>query len=227
MEGMAGWGSPCCVGVAWTWRRPPQLRSGHERRLQAPGNLLSTSRVLVTSMRGTPVERQDVERLGAAYVEHRLTLLRLGVLLTGREDMGEDLVQEAFTRALDKLGGLEDDAIRPYLRATVLNLWRNRLRRFSLEPRFRDQPLPAADLAFEERDAFWSAIRRLPARRRACLVLRYFEDLPERETAELLKCSEGTVKSQTSKALARLKQELDDEDPNASTQRPSLFQPRR
>jgi RNA polymerase sigma-70 factor (sigma-E family) len=163
-------------------------------------------------MRGTPVEGQEAERFGAAYVAHRLTLLRLGVLLTGREDMAEDLLQEAFMRAADKLGALEQSAIRPYLRATVLNLWRNRLRRFSMETKFRDQPLPAEDLAFEERDALWSAIRRLPARRRACLVLRYFEDLTERETAELLNCSVGTVKSQTSKALARLKQELDDED---------------
>jgi RNA polymerase sigma factor (sigma-70 family) len=126
--------------------------------------------------------------------------------------MGEDLVQEAFARATNKLPDLEIDAVRPYLRATVLNLWKNRLRRLSLENRFRNAPLRAEELAFEERDALWSAIRRQPARRRACLVLRYFEDLTEKETAELLGCSVGTVKSQTSRALARLRQELNDAD---------------
>jgi RNA polymerase sigma-70 factor (sigma-E family) len=163
-------------------------------------------------MRGTPIAGEERSALGAAYVAHRLALLRLAVLLTGREDMGEDLVQEAFARATDRLPDLEIDAVRPYLRATVLNLWKNRLRRLSLESRFRSAPLPAEELAFEERDALWSAIRRLPARRRACPVLRYFEDLTEKETAELLGCSVGTVKSQTSRALARLKQELNDAD---------------
>jgi RNA polymerase sigma-70 factor (sigma-E family) len=162
-------------------------------------------------MRGTRIGR-EADRLGAVYEAHRLALLRVAVLLTGREDMAEDLVQDAFERAADKLAKLEAPAIRPYLRVVILNLWKNRLRRFSLENRFRLQPLPGVDLAFEERDALWSAIRRLPARRRACLVLRYFEDLSERETAELLNCSIGTVKSQTSKALGRLRQELNDAD---------------
>jgi RNA polymerase sigma-70 factor (sigma-E family) len=163
-------------------------------------------------MRGIPITGDEGSALGAAYVAHRLALLRLAVLLTGREDMGEDLVHESFLRAADKLPTLEPDAVRPYLRAAVLNIWRNRLRRLALESRFRAAPLPPEDLAFEDRDALWSAIRRLPARRRACLVLRYFEDLSERETAELLGCSVGTIKSQTNRALARLKQELGDED---------------
>ncbi len=163
-------------------------------------------------MRGNPIAREEHSALGAAYVAHRLALLRLAVLLTGREDMGEDLVQEAFTRAAERLPMLDADAVRPYLRATIMNLWRNRRRRLSLESRFRDEPLPPEDLDFEERDALWAAIRRLPPRRRACLVLRYFEDLTEQDTSALLGCSVGTVKSQTSKALARLRQELNDAD---------------
>ena len=141
-----------------------------------------------------------------------MALLRLGVLLAGREDVAEDLVQEAFTRAADRLATLATDEWRPYLRAVVLNLWRNRLRRMALERRVRHDHLPHEESAFEERDRLWAAVRRLPARRRACLVLRDYEDLSERETAALLGCSVGTVKSQTSRALNQLKRELEHED---------------
>ncbi|MDP9222598.1 MAG: SigE family RNA polymerase sigma factor [Actinomycetota bacterium] len=139
-------------------------------------------------------------------------MLRFAVLLTGRQDQAEDLVQDAFVRAASRLPSIDAGDARPYLRATVLNLWRKRLRRLVLERKTRQQPLPRAELAFEERDELWGAIRRLPSRRRACLVLRFYEDLTERETAELLGCSIGTVKSQTHKALQSLRQELSHED---------------
>jgi len=158
------------------------------------------------------IVESDADKLGAAYGHHRGALLRLAVLLAGRQDVAEDLVQEAFSRAAERLPTLSQDAQRAYLRATVLNLWRNRLRRLAMERRVRHEPLAVEEVAFEERDRLWAAVRRLPARRRACLVLRYYEDLSERETAALLGCSVGTVKSQTSKALRQLKQELGDED---------------
>jgi len=62
-----------------------------------------------------------------------------------------------------------------------------------------------------DRAVLRSAVLRLPRRQRACVVLRYYEDLPEREVASLLACSIGTVKSQTSRALARLRKEFDGE----------------
>ncbi len=62
--------------------------------------------------------------------------------------------------------------------------------------------------AFEERDAMWREISKLPARQRACLVLRYYEDLPDGEIAGLLGCRIGTVKSQSSRALAKLRKEV-------------------
>jgi RNA polymerase sigma-70 factor (sigma-E family) len=160
-------------------------------------------------VRGARLEQERSESLAAAWEAHRAPLLRLAVLLTGSQEAAEDLVQEAFVRAADQLRSLAPDAVRSYLRATVLNLWRKRVRRLSLERRVRLNPAPPSEVAFEERDAVWAAIRRLPPRRRACLVLRYYEDLSERETADLLGCSIGTVKSQTHKALQTLKQELE------------------
>jgi RNA polymerase sigma factor (sigma-70 family) len=120
------------------------------------------------------------------------------------------LVQETFLRAVPALVRLGDEEVGPYLRATSMNLWRNRLRRLALERRVRPLKRVDPEFAVEDRDAVWTAIRRLPPRQRACLVLRYYEDLTERQTAALLRCSVGTVKSQTSRGLAFLRKELGD-----------------
>jgi RNA polymerase sigma-70 factor (sigma-E family) len=129
----------------------------------------------------------------------------MATLLTGRQEMAEDLVQDAFERAASRLDGLSQAKVRPYLRATVMNLWRNRLRRFAVERRYREVPGQVVSPPFEDRDELWEAICTLPDRQRACLVLRYYEDLSERDAAAVLGCSVGTVKSQTSRALARLR----------------------
>jgi RNA polymerase sigma-70 factor (sigma-E family) len=163
-------------------------------------------------VKGARLAQEESDSLASAWEAHRTSLIRLAVLLTGRQDQAEDLVQDAFVRAARRLPTVGTDDVRAYLRATVLNLWRKRLRRLVLERKARQEPLRQLELAFEERDALWLAIRKLPARRRACLVLRYYEELTERETAELLGCSIGTVKSQTHKALQSLRQELSYED---------------
>jgi RNA polymerase sigma-70 factor (sigma-E family) len=159
-----------------------------------------------------PDRRAPAEELRRAFESHYEGLVRLGTLLSGRRELAEDLVQEAFMRAASTIHRLPDDEVRPYLRATVVNLWRNRLRRLALELRHREER-PEQDLspAFEERDAMWQAICTLPTRQRACVVLRYYEDLTERETATVLGCSVGTVKSQTSRALSRLRRGFIDE----------------
>jgi len=173
-----------------------------------PSNPLACSSQRVIE-RARPEVVTDILRL--AYEAHYRPLLRLCVLVTGRRETAEDIVQEAFVRVAGRLDGLGDEEIRPYLRAAALNLWKNRLRRLALERRRPIQPAPRNELAFEEKDEVWAAVRRLPARQRACLVLRYFEDLTERETANLLGCSVGTVKSQTSRAIERLRRELGNE----------------
>jgi RNA polymerase sigma factor (sigma-70 family) len=96
-----------------------------------------------------------------------------------------------------------------YARRALLNASLNlRQRLRGRELTTSDVPeLPHADAAeaHAERDAMWRALRRLPPRQRAVLVLRYYDDNTEQEIADLLECSVGTVKSQASKALAKLR----------------------
>jgi RNA polymerase sigma factor (sigma-70 family) len=150
--------------------------------------------------------------LRQAYVAQADGLLRLCILVSGKKDIAEELVQETFLRAASALEGLGEEEVGPYLRATSMNLWRNRLRRLALERRIHPMQQPDPEVPFEDRDELWASIRQLPPRQRACLVLRYHEDLTEQQTAVLLHCSIGTVKSQTSRALASLRKELRDAD---------------
>lgn len=149
------------------------------------------------------------EPLREAFEEHYARLVGLCFLLIGRRDAAEDVAQEAFVRLATKIDRLEPDSVGPYVRRIAVNLWKNRLRRMALEVRHRrGSPPPRDRIAFEDRDELWSVVKRLPPRQRACVVLRYYEDLSERDTASALGCSIGTVKSQTSKALAQLRKEL-------------------
>jgi RNA polymerase sigma factor (sigma-70 family) len=99
----------------------------------------------------------------------------------------------------------------PYLRTAVVNEFRSRLRREARAPEL-GPVVEVEDLSelVADRAALADALRRLPDRQRAAIVLRYFEDLPERDTAELLGCSVGTVKSSVSRGLARLRDLLEE-----------------
>lgn len=153
------------------------------------------------------------EALRTAFERHYGVLVRFCALVSGEPQAAEDLAQEAFVRAADRIGRVGVDNVGAYLRRTALNVWKNRLRRLAVERRVRArEPEREQEGRPEERDVVWAAVRRLPHGQRACLVLRYYEELSERETAEVLGCSVGTVKSQTSRALARLRKELSDED---------------
>jgi RNA polymerase sigma-70 factor (sigma-E family) len=154
------------------------------------------------------------EAMRAAFEEHYVSLLRLTIALSGRRDVAEDVVQDAFVRVTPRVVDLPRDEVGPYLRRVVVNLWKDRLRRFATELKHIGRPSPPhlSESSLEERDEVWSALLRLPARQRACVVLRYYEDLPERDVALVLSCSVGTVKSQTSRALSKLRRELADED---------------
>ena len=157
-------------------------------------------------MRKTTTEHANRHELRVAYERHSASLLKLAVLLSTRQSDGEDLVQDVFVSAADRIPALPEEAWLPYLRAAVVNRWKNRRRRDALERAFRPDPSSPPPTVDDDL-AMWDAISRLPTRQRACLVLRYYQDLSVEDTASLLGCSAGTVKSQTSRALDHLSQE--------------------
>lgn len=135
-------------------------------------------------------------------------LLRTAFLLTGDWAAAEDLLQTALAKSWRSWSRMSD---RPdaYVRAILVNTYVSWMRR-----RWRAET-PTVELPevlvrdrtseIDERDLLWLALRRLPRRQRTVVVLRYFDDLSEAETAATLGISVGTVKSQGSKALATLR----------------------
>jgi RNA polymerase sigma-70 factor (sigma-E family) len=151
--------------------------------------------------------------LRVVFEAHYAPLVRFCLLVTGNHDTAEDLAQEAFVRLLGRSQGGPIEDVGPYLRKVALNLWRNRLRRLLLERRASHQSTarsPRGSDEAESHDVVWRAIQQLPDRQRACLVLRYYEDMSVRDAAAILGISEGSIKSNTSKALSRLRKELPD-----------------
>jgi RNA polymerase sigma-70 factor, ECF subfamily len=140
-------------------------------------------------------------------------LLRTAYLLAGDWATAEDLLQTALTKtylAWKRLGEIE--AVEPYARRVLVNTatswWR---RRWHGEKPTEVLPERAAPDQLEEqleRDVLWRHVKALPARQRAVLVLRFYEDMSEAQTAALLNISAGTVKSQTSRALTTLRHRL-------------------
>lgn len=131
-------------------------------------------------------------------------LLRVAYLLTQDGHLAEDLVQTALTRAWFAWRRIEGDPDR-YVRKILVNTFVSATRRrWNVErPTERLPERPASN--HESSTDLRRALAALPKRQRAVIVLRYFEDLTEAETARLLDISIGTVKSQTSKALVKLR----------------------
>jgi RNA polymerase sigma-70 factor (sigma-E family) len=138
-------------------------------------------------------------------------LLRTAYLLTGDHGQAEDLLQTALAKswfAWGRIDGAPEPYVRRVLATTYATWWRRRWRGERPTGELPDRPAPAGS-AVEDRDALWRALDQLPRRQRAVVVLRYYEDLSEAETAAALGISPGTVKSQASKALAALRGDAD------------------
>jgi RNA polymerase sigma-70 factor (sigma-E family) len=141
-------------------------------------------------------------------------MVRLAYALTGDAGHAEDLAQAAFARAYASWGRVrragDPDA---YVRRIVINEHRSRFRKHRVAEELRGDLTDTADSQLsggqyqgpEERQALLDALRALGPRQRAVVVLRYWLDLSEAETAAALNCSVGTVKSQASRALASLR----------------------
>ena len=136
----------------------------------------------------------------------------LGFLLTGSGAEGEELAQEALVRIWWRwrLGRRPADPA-SYARRVLVNRQRSLLRRAAVEARSLGRAGPAEVILPAESEramVLWEAVRSLPPRQRAVLVLRYREDLTEVEVARLLGLPVGTVKSASHRALARLRERL-------------------
>ena len=122
-------------------------------------------------------------------------------------------MQEAFARAFARLAHLRrQDALAAYLRRTVVNLAYKHSRRKGTEQAYLAATREVIDYVSQPdvvlREELWRALRELPYKQRCALVLRFYEDLSEKETARLLGCREGTVKSRVHRALSSMREQL-------------------
>jgi RNA polymerase sigma-70 factor (sigma-E family) len=139
---------------------------------------------------------------------HALT--RTAYLLTGDHGHAEDLVQAALGRAYLKWSRVSRmDSPDAYVRRIIVNQhisrWRRTRGREALTDSLPDTPMPDPTASFAAADAVRDVVRGLPPRQRAAVVLRFYQDLPDAEIAALLGCSEATVRSQISRALAAIR----------------------
>jgi RNA polymerase sigma-70 factor (sigma-E family) len=138
-------------------------------------------------------------------------LVRTAYLLTGDVHLAEDLTQTALAKAYRSWRRISRaDHPEAYVRRMLVSCNSDRFRKRRVTEALTDTPPETAGPDepvswVEERSALLAALAQLPAKQRAVVVLRYWEDLSEAEVAEVLGCSTGTVKSQASKGLAKLR----------------------
>jgi RNA polymerase sigma-70 factor (sigma-E family) len=148
----------------------------------------------------------------AAFVAARGTsLFRLACLLTGSPTEADDLVQDSLEKVYlrwSRVSGAE--APYPYVRRlmvnTLVSTHRRRARRAEvLHAAPPEAPVESRERAVVDHEQVWPLVLALPAKQRAVIVLRYYEDLSEQQIADVLGCSTGSVKSQAHDALAALR----------------------
>ncbi|WP_194912080.1 SigE family RNA polymerase sigma factor [Catenulispora rubra] len=153
----------------------------------------------------------DLDAEFQAYMAARWpVLVRTAFLLTGDRFLAEDLAQTALTRVYASWRRVRRaDDVDAYVRRVLVNANSGRFRKRRVAEHLVAVPVDGRSHVPHEpiaqRSALMAALAELPARQRAVVVLRYWEDLSEREAASVMGCSVGTVKSQASKALARLR----------------------
>ena len=180
-------------------RSPASPSRGHAGRARSVGAVAAVER--------------DRAAYAAVFREHRDAVLRVALLLSGDRHRAEEATAEAFARVWPqwRRGHVLEE--RAYLCRAVVNELRSRGRRRQLEAAVASRRSAAgATRSVEddtvERSVVLAALARLPERQRAAVVLRYYEDLSEAQTAEALGMRLGTVKSQTARGLARLRELL-------------------
>ena len=165
--------------------------------------------------RTTPADEESfASGLGELYERHAGAAVGLGYLLTGDRYLAEDLAQEAFVRLAGRFRHLRDaGAFEAYLRRTMVNLFTSQLRRRRLERAYLKREARRPERVHEDpdvasRDELWRAVHRLPERQRAAVVLRYYEDLSEREVATTMGCSDAAAKSLIARGMQALRADM-------------------
>lgn len=150
----------------------------------------------------------DVEEFDAFVTARSPALLRTAYLLTGDWGLAEDLLQTALARswlAWRRITSSPEGYVRRTMVTTYTTWWRRKWRQERPSSDVPDRPGRDEIGALDVRDEVWRLLSTLAPRQRAVLVLRYYEDMTEAQAADVLGCSVGTVKSQTSRALATLR----------------------
>jgi RNA polymerase sigma-70 factor (sigma-E family) len=161
---------------------------------------------------------ERAQDLGAFIDARSCSLLRYAYLLTGDHGLAEDLLQNSLIKVYLSWNSIRDrGALEAYTRTvmtrTQLSWWRRPARRevLGVEPTeraVRDHLNAREGTPVDERDELWLLLATLGPRQRAVLVLRFYEDLSEAEIARVMGCTTGTVKSQLSRGLARLRERM-------------------
>jgi RNA polymerase sigma-70 factor (sigma-E family) len=172
---------------------------------------------------GSDPAPQPVAVLEELLVSRGERLLHAAVLLAGGHADGEDLLQAALERVYKHWQRIDGDP-EGYLRRTLYHLaadgWRRKsMLRTRLSLLARADVQPDATASVDDRDQLVRLLRELPPGQRTAIVLRYWEELSEAESARLMGCSVGYVKSATSRGLRRLR-ELRAAEPNRFTTQP-------
>ena len=209
-------GVPAVRGVPGP-ARPAGPAAGLRQRLPAPraGRLTEPFRAPIASG-GVMTDR--ARREFPEFVAARGgALQRAAYLMVGEAALAQDLVQEALTKTYVAWPRLRDPAnaeayTRKVITTTALSWFRRKgwsaERATAVLP---ESPTPSHDDAVTTSALLWQCLGELPARQRVAVVLRYYEDLTEAQTAEAMGCAVGTVKSQVSAALTKLRARLGDD----------------
>lgn len=161
------------------------------------------------------MKEHDEDAFRDFVVSRSPRLLRTAFLLTGDWQHAEDLLQTSLAKVYRAWGRLHDhESLDAYVRRVMVNTqtswWRRKWKAEQPTGSLPDRPGPDAVSASDDRDRLRRALLTLPARQRAVVVLRHYEDLGEAEVARLLGISAGTVKSQCARGLAKLRDALED-----------------
>src|SRR5262245_57140385 len=193
--------------ASWIWNTTREGCPVTARAIAEPGALMNQ----LTDRSSDRRAARDADF--AAYLQARqASVLRTAYLLSGDRHTAEDLAQTAFAKLYLAWDRVRDQgSMDGYLRRILVNennsLWRRGWKRREHATEDLPEPTAVVDEHDDGRsDALWELVQTLPKKARAVLGLRYYEELSEAETAEVLGVSVGTVKSQTSRALAALRE---------------------